>query len=126
ARLPADREPAGDERPERARAAGRRREGRRGDDLRRRGRHPRRRARGVQAGPGGADARDGRRRLTGRPPGEPSWPAVRLGHDVHDVTAAPTALLLSLVAERGLTEIRNDHWATASSSLPDLGPPLVR
>jgi hypothetical protein len=55
-----------------------------------------------------------------------SLPPIRLGHDVHDVTAAPSALLLSLVAERGLVDLRTDHWATASSTLPELGPPLVR
>src|SRR5207253_1484161 len=105
--------PAGDERPERARAPDRRREGSR--CVGRRGGHPSGHARGVRGRRRRADALDG----VSRPP-------IRLGHDVHDVTATPSALLLSLVAERGLVELRTDHWATASSALPDLGQPLVR
>src|SRR5438309_1629256 len=52
-------------------------------------------------------------------------PRLRLLQDLtHGDTVA--AVFLAHVLDRGLTELRIDHWPTAERALPDLGPPLFR
>jgi hypothetical protein len=51
---------------------------------------------------------------------------VGLQHELQAVEALPFGRFMELTAARGLDELRMDSWPTGTTTIPDLGEPVLR